>query len=156
MKNIYNCIYRLLRDVKITHVTAREGDNIYLSAPVIDDEFVGEFVHDTQLRTKMLDLTEFAHNEYGIILKHLDTEIVVSHLLCPERFSVSVGQVGVSQPFDEIEIERVAGGCVDVRYYKNGNCIRSYPSVRLPFADARLKDWIEEYIGIFGRKRKVG
>ena len=61
MKNIYNRIYRLLRDTKVTHVLAREGDNVYLSTPVIDDKFLGEFVHDTQLRTKLLDITALAH-----------------------------------------------------------------------------------------------
>lgn len=155
MKNIYNRIYRLLRDTKITHVLAREGDNVYLSIPVIDDKFLGEFVHDTQLRTKLLDITALAHNEYRIILTHLDTEIIVTHFIHPERFSVSMGQTGVLHPFDEIEIECVAGRRVDVRYYKNGNCICRYPNVSLPFADARLKDWVEQYEELGNPRRKA-
>lgn len=99
MKNIYNRIYRLLRDTKITHVLAREGDNVYLSTPVIDDKFLGEFVHDTQLRTKLLDITALAH--------------------------------------------------------KNGNCICRYPNVSLPFADARLKDWVEQYEELGKTRRKA-
>lgn len=155
MKNIYNRIYRLLRDTKVTHVLARDGDNVYLSTPVIDDKFLGEFVHDTQLRTKLLDITSLAHNEYRIILTHLDTEIIVTHFVHPERFSVSMGQTGVLHPFDEIEVERVAGRRVDVRYYKNGNCICRYPNVSLPFADARMKDWVEQYEELGKPRRKA-
>lgn len=59
-------------------------------------------------------------------------------------------------PFDEIEIECVAGRRVDVRYYKNGNCIRRYPSESLSVADAKLKDWIEQYDELGKQKRMVG
>ena len=56
----------------------------------------------------------------------------------------------------EIEIERVAGRRVDVRYYKNGNCIRRYPSVSLSVADAHLKNLVEQYEELGKPKRRVG
>ena len=66
MKSIYNRLYRFIQNIKADQVLAWEGNNVYTSTPVIDDVFTGEWIHDVQLRTKILDLIEFSHTQWRI------------------------------------------------------------------------------------------
>lgn len=142
MKSIYNRLYRLIQTIKADQVLAWEGNNVYTSTPVIDDVFTGGLIHDVQLRTKILDIIEFAHTHWRIHFRMGENEIVVIHLLNSEYFYVGIGGWDEEPHRHGIEVERVARGMVRVRFFDDGLLVQEQCNVKLRDANRMIGDWI--------------
>ena len=142
MKSIYNRLYRLIQTIKADQVLALEGNNVYTSTPVIDDVFNSEWVHDVQLRTKILDLIEFSHTQWRIRFRAGEKEVVVMHLLNSEYFYIGFGTWDEEPHRHGFEVERVAGGLMHVRFFDDGMLMNDQGKVKLRDANRMLCDWI--------------
>jgi hypothetical protein len=142
MKSIYNRLYRLIQSIKADQVLAWEGNNVYTSTPVIEDAFIGEWVHDVQLRTKILDLIEFTHVQWRIRFRVGAREIVVMHLLHSEYFYIGFGTWDEEPHRHGFEVEKVERGLMHVRFFSDGMLMNEQGKAKLRDANRMLGDWI--------------
>lgn len=143
MKSIYNRLYRLIQTIKADQVIAWEGNNVYTSTPVIDDVFTGEWVHDVQLRTKILDLIEFAHTHWRIRFRMGESEVVIIHLLHSEYFYVGFSAWDEEPHRHGFEVERFERGLMHVRFFSDGMLVNEHGKVKLRDVNRMLDDWLD-------------
>lgn len=143
MKSIYNRLHRLIQTIKANQVIAWEGNNVYFSTPVIDDIFTGEGTHDAQLRTKILDLIEFAHTQWRIRFRVGENEVVVMHLLNSEFFYVGFGTWDEEPHRYGFEVERVAKGLMHVRFLSDDMLVNEQSNIKLRDANRMLGEWLD-------------
>lgn len=143
MKSIYNRLHRLIQTIKADQIIAWEGNNVYFSTPVIDDIFTGEGTHDAQLRTKILDLIEFAHTQWLIRFRVEENEIIVMHLLNSEYFYVGFGVWDEDLYKHGFEVERAAKGRMHVRFLSDNMLVNEQSNIKLRDANRMLGDWLD-------------
>lgn len=142
MKSIYNRLYRFIQNIKADQVLAWEGNNVYTSKPVIDDVFTGEWVHDVQLRTKILDLIELSHTQWCIRFRCGDEEVVVMRLLNSEYFYIGFGTWDEEPHRHGFEVERVERELMHVRFFFDGMLVNEQGKAKLRDVNRMLGDWI--------------
>ena len=143
MKSIYNRLHRLIQTIKANQVIAWTGNNVYAHTPIVDDIFTGELKHDVQLRTKILDLIEFAHMQWRIRFRVGENEVVVMHLLNSEYFYVGFGTWDEEPHRYGFEVERVAKGLMRVRFLSDDMLVNEQSNIKLRNANRMLGDWLD-------------